>query len=143
MQRIGRLLYYMRPYTLAALASVVLMAAVGLLDAFRVVLIGPIFDRVLNPAVPHDNIVLFTLPRYGEIRLEGLVPPHFHNAWTVVAFSLVAATLLKALCDYLGTYLINYAGFGLITDLRNQLYEAILRRSAGFFHKHSTGTLLS
>jgi subfamily B ATP-binding cassette protein MsbA len=58
-------------------------------------------------------------------------------------FALVVSTLTKGLCDYLGTYLINYAGFGLITDLRNHLYEATLRRSSSFFHKHATGTILS
>jgi subfamily B ATP-binding cassette protein MsbA len=31
----------------------------------------------------------------------------------------------------------------MITDLRNHLYEATLRRSASFFHKHATGTILS
>jgi subfamily B ATP-binding cassette protein MsbA len=46
-------------------------------------------------------------------------------------------------CDYVGTYLVNYAGYGLITDLRNHLYEATLRRSSSFFHKHATGTILS
>jgi subfamily B ATP-binding cassette protein MsbA len=66
-----------------------------------------------------------------------------HNAWDVVAFCLVLSTLAKGLCDYLGTYLVNYAGFGLITDLRNHLYEATLRRSSSFFHKHATGTILS
>ena len=66
-----------------------------------------------------------------------------HNAWNVVAFALVASTLVKGLCDYLGTYLVNYAGFGMITDLRNHLYEATLRRSSSFFHKHATGTILS
>ena len=66
-----------------------------------------------------------------------------HNAWTVVAFALVVSTIIKGLCDYLGTYLVNYAGFGMITDLRNHLYEATLRRSSSFFHKHPTGTILS
>ncbi len=51
--------------------------------------------------------------------------------------------MAKGFCDYLGTYLVNYAGFGMITDLRNHLYEATLRRSASFFHKHATGTILS
>ncbi len=60
-----------------------------------------------------------------------------------MAFALVVATVLKGLCDYLGTYLVNYAGFGMITDLRNHLYEATLRRSSSFFHKHATGTILS
>ena len=35
------------------------------------------------------------------------------------------------------------AGFGMITDLRNDLYDAVLRRSVAFFQKHTTGTLLS
>ena len=143
MHRLGRLLRYVRPYSLAIMAAVVLMAAVGLLEAFRIVLIKPIFDQVLNPHGPRESLFLFSLPRYGPVLLEDLVPSRLHNAWTIVAFSLVGATLLKAICDYLGTYLINYAGFGMITDLRNELCSAILRRSIGFFHKHSTGTLLS
>ncbi len=71
------------------------------------------------------------------------VPEHFHNVWTIVAFALVASTVLKGIFDYAGTYLVNYAGFGMITDLRNELYTATLRRSVAFFQKHSTGTLLS
>ena len=59
------------------------------------------------------------------------------------AFALVAATVLKGIFDYAGTYLVNYAGFGMITDLRDDLYNAILRSSAAFFTKHTTGTLLS
>jgi subfamily B ATP-binding cassette protein MsbA len=51
--------------------------------------------------------------------------------------------VLKGICDYAGTYLVNYAGFGMITDLRNDLYDSILQRSAAFFHKHTTGTLVS
>jgi subfamily B ATP-binding cassette protein MsbA len=61
----------------------------------------------------------------------------------VVAFALVAATVLKGIFDYAGTYLVNYAGFGMITDLRDDLYNAILRSSVAFFTKHTTGTLLS
>ena len=66
-----------------------------------------------------------------------------HNAWDVVAFALVVSTLLKGLCDYLGTYLVNYAGFGTITDLRNHLYETTCAARRSFFHQHPTGTILS
>ena len=37
----------------------------------------------------------------------------------------------------------NYAGFGMITDLRDDLYNAILRRSVSFFQQHATGTIVS
>src|SRR5215471_6709052 len=144
MRQITRLLRYVLPYWWQFLASVVLMAGVGLLDAFRVLLIGPIFDRVLNPSSQTKTIQLFKLPGTDRVlSLQQLVPSHFQNPWTVVAFALVAATVLKGIFDYAGTYLVNYAGFGMITDLRDRLYTSILRQSAAFFSKHTTGTLLS
>ena len=141
---IARLLRYVLPYWWQFLASVALMAMVGLLDAGRVLLIGPIFDRVLNPGSQGKTIQLFKLPGSERfLNLQQLVPSHFQNPWTVVAFALVAATVLKGIFDYAGTYLVNYAGFGMITDLRDDLYNAVLRSSAAFFTKHTTGTLLS
>jgi subfamily B ATP-binding cassette protein MsbA len=141
---ITRLLRYVLPYWWQFLVSVALMALVGLLDAGRVLLIGPIFDRVLNPGSQGRTIQLFKLPGTERfLNLQQLVPSHFQNPWTVVAFALVAATVLKGIFDYAGTYLVNYAGFGMITDLRDDLYNAILRSSAAFFTKHTTGTLLS
>src|ERR1700761_6464896 len=132
------------PYWWQLISSVALMAMVGLLDAFRLLLIGPIFDRVLNPGSQSREMQLFTVPGSGHpVYLQQFVPSHFQNPWTVVAFALVAATVLKGICDYAGTYLVNYAGFGMITDLRNDLYDTILRRSSSFFHKHPTGTILS
>jgi subfamily B ATP-binding cassette protein MsbA len=139
-----RLLRYVLPYWWQFLASVALMALVGLLDAGRVLLIGPIFDRVLNPGSQDKTIQLFRMPGTGRfLDLDQLIPSHFQNPWTMVAFALVAATVLKGIFDYVGTYLVNYAGFGMITDLRDNLYNAILRSSAAFFTKHTTGTLLS
>ena len=142
-----RLLAYVRPYTLQALASVLLMALVGMLDAFRILLVKPIFDEVLKPSETTHHLQLIRSVAIGnfhfQLNLEQIVPHYFHNAWTMVAFALVASTVIKSLCDYLGTYLSNFAGYGMITDLRNDLYESILRRSVSFFQKHSTGTILS
>jgi subfamily B ATP-binding cassette protein MsbA len=122
------------------------MAGVGMLTAFRIALVRPILDRVLNPGSQSKDIVLFTFHFAGHphtLYLQQLVPSHFTNAWTIVAYLLVMATLLMGIADYLGTYLVNFAGFGLITDLRNDLYEKLLRRSAAFFQKHTSGTLIS
>jgi len=144
MRQLTRLIRYVAPYWWQLLSSVLLMALVGLLDAFRVLLVGPVLDRVLNPSSGSNNIRLFTIPRTDHtVYLQQFVPSHFHNAWTIVAYALVASTVLKGIFDYAGTYLVNYAGFGMITDLRNNLYDSILRRSAAFFQKHTTGTLVS
>src|SRR3954454_14757306 len=144
MRQLTRLLRYLAPYSWQFIPSVLLLAGVGFLDAFRVLLVGPVLDRVLNPSSGSENIQLFTLPHtHHTIYLQQLVPSRFHNAWTIVAFAFVASTVLKGIFDYAGTYLVNYAGYGLITDLRNSLYNSVLRRSAAFFQKHTTGTLVS
>jgi len=144
MRRIWRLVHYMRPYALYSLASVVLMATVGAMGGLRVFLVKPIFLKVLRPEDQSTDFLLFRIPWVNrQIDLHFLVPSHFQNAWTVVAYLLISSAIVKSVCDYIGTYMINYAGFGMITDLRNDLYDAILRRSVAFFQKHSTGTLLS
>ena len=145
MPQLTRLLRYIRPYSLQFILSVILMAVVGLLDAFRVLLIGPIFDQVLNPGAPPQNITLFQrFPGFQHaVYLQQFMPNYWHNPLSVVAAALVGATIIKGLCDYVGTYLVSYAGYGLVTDLRNDLYQRILKRSASFFSQYSTGKLVS
>jgi ATP-binding cassette, subfamily B, bacterial MsbA len=147
MRNFFRLLRYGVPFTLQWLPGVILSSLVGMLDIFRLALLQPIFDRVLAPNSPEGPIMLGLPQSKYHFDLRQIVP-HFlhhplHNAWDVVAFALVLSTIVKGLCDYMGNYLVNYAGFGMITDLRNHLYETTLRRSASFFHKHATGTILS
>ncbi|MGA2921795.1 MAG: ABC transporter ATP-binding protein [Candidatus Sulfotelmatobacter sp.] len=144
MRQLIRLVRYALPYWWQIACSVMLMALVGALDAFKFLLIRPIFDRVLNPSTGSKEIQLFVIPvTHHPVFLQQLVPSRFTNAWTMVAVALVGSTVLKGVFDYTGTYLVNHAGFGMITDLRDDLYNAILRRSAAFFSKHTTGTLLS
>ena len=145
MKRFFRLMGFGLSYWLSWLPGVLLLACVGVLDTFRTLLFQPIFDQVLRPDAPEGPILLGLRNSRWHFDLRALIPPfiHMHNAWDVVACALVISTIAKGLCDYLGTYLVNYAGFGMITDLRNHLYEATLRRSASFFQKHATGTILS
>ncbi len=144
MRRIWRLLVYLRPYALSSLLSVLLMVIVGAMAALRVMLIKPILDRGLHPEAPPDDVLLIPLTHiHRQLNLHFLVPDYMHNAWTIVAYLLIASALIKSIADYAGTYLVNYAGFGMITDLRNDLYDAVMRRSMAFFQKHTTGTLLS
>jgi subfamily B ATP-binding cassette protein MsbA len=144
MKLVLRLAGYMRPYVLFWAFSVVLMAIVGALAAFRILLIKPILDNVLSAASAPDKVLNFVIPHsHVHINLQVLLPRHFHNAWTVVAVALVASAIIKNLCDYFGTLLANKAGFGMITDLRNDLYDSLLKRSTAFFQRHTSGTLIS
>ncbi len=144
MRQLMRLVRYVLPFLVQLLPGIFLLAGVGFLEAFRLMLLKPVLDRVLVPSSGSENIVLFTNPIDNRaIYLQRFVPTHFHDAWKIVAFALVASTVLKGLFDYVGTYLVNHAGFGMITNLRNDLYNSVLRRSVAFFQKHTTGTLIS
>jgi len=144
MRQLTRLLAFLRPYVPHFIGSVLLMAVVGAMEGFRIILMGPIIDKVLNPKTPGRSLTLFNLPgTHHVVYLQDFVPQHFRNPLTVVAVALVGTAVIKGACDYIGTYLVNHAGFGLITDLRNRLYDRILQRSIAFFSRHSTGTLVS
>jgi subfamily B ATP-binding cassette protein MsbA len=120
------------------------MAVVGALAAFRILLIKPIIDNVLSAAASPDRVLDFKIPNtHLHINIQALMPHRFHNAWTVVAVALVASAIIKFPADYLGTLLANKSGFGVVTDMRNDLYNSILSRSTAFFQKHTTGTLIS
>ena len=83
MRQLTRLVRYALPYWWQILSSVVLMVLVGALDAFKFLLIRPIFDRVLNPSTGSKDIQLFFIPvTHHPVYLQQVVPSHFTNAWT-------------------------------------------------------------
>jgi ATP-binding cassette, subfamily B, bacterial MsbA len=146
MRNFLRLLRYGLPYTLQWMPGVLLLAVVGVLDTLRVALFVPILGVVLKPQSTSSALPLFpSAPPRWRFDVHSMIPAwmHMHNVLTVIAVALIGSTLVKGICDYTGTYLVNYAGFGTITDLRNRLYETIIRRSSSFFHRHPTGTILS
>src|SRR5262249_23823583 len=65
------------------------------------------------------------------------------TVWTMVAIALLLAFFIKGLCDYLGNYLVSYAGFASVTRLRNAVFDKVLKQGAEFFEAHSTGQLMS
>ena len=61
----------------------------------------------------------------------------------MIATALLLAFFLKGFCDYLGNYLVSYAGFASVTRLRNAVFDKVLKQGAEFFEAHSTGQLMS
>jgi subfamily B ATP-binding cassette protein MsbA len=144
MSQLTRLLSFIRPYSLRFFVAVVLMAAVGACEALRILLIQPVFDRVLDPRASSAPIRLFQLPFSGQnIYLQDFLPRGIHNVWTMVAIALIAVTVVKGLAEFLATYSINYVGHSVVRDLRNLLYSRIIQQSIGFFTRNPTGRLMS
>jgi subfamily B ATP-binding cassette protein MsbA len=144
MSELSRLLRYSRPYTPHLFFSVLLMACVGAAQALTALLVGPIFDRVLNPASAETPITLFTIPVIKrQIMLGSLLPSSIHNVWTMVAVAILGVFLIKGICDYAANYLINYVGFSAVTDLRQTVFDRVLQQDAQFFESNSTARVMS
>ncbi|MCC7498309.1 MAG: ATP-binding cassette domain-containing protein [Bryobacterales bacterium] len=145
MNELWRVLRYSRPYFGFLLISIILMAVVGGSQGATALLIKPVFDRVLNPSAADDAVKLFTIPLFDKsVYLADLFPAgSIHNVWTMVAISILAVFLLKGVCEYGATYFINYVGLSAVMDLRQDVFNKVLRQDAEFFETHTTGRLMS
>lgn len=113
-----RILQYVRPYAGSLMASVLLMAMAGGAQGLIAYLIRPIYDQVLSPGGP-----------------DGYV--------TGVMLIVIAAFFVRGASDYFGNYLVNRVGISAVTDLRQAVFERVLRQDAQFFETTSTGRLMS
>jgi len=144
MKELQRLLGYARRYWPHLLASTILMAVAGAAQGAMALLTKPLFDRVLNPNTGAGPIPLLPHPIFHhQLYLDQLLPLHNRTVWTLVGIAIVAVFVIKGICDYIGNYLISFAGYSAVTDLRNAVFDKVLRHGASFFESHSTGQLMS
>lgn len=113
-----RILQYVRPYAGWLVASVLLMALAGGAQGLIAYLIKPIFDQVLS-ADGADGYV------------------------TGVMLVVVGAFFARGVSDYFGNYLVNRVGISAVTDMRQAVFDRVLRQDAQFFETTSTGRLMS
>lgn len=137
-----RLLRYAKPYIPALLAAVVLMAVVGLSRALLLTLIRVVFDRVLQANANDAPVLLVTTPWHAQIYLNSLVP-FAHRIWTMTVVAVMFSFLAKGICDYIGNYLISWVGISAVTDLRQEVFEKVLRQDSHFFEDQTTGRIMS
>jgi subfamily B ATP-binding cassette protein MsbA len=125
-------------------AGVALLLVVGLAEAVIGLMIKPILDRVLNPAAPDSNVLLFTVPHGGPaIYLNRFFPHSIHNVWAVVSISLLVVFFVKSVCEFGGSTMVQSVGLRALTDLRNEVYGTIIRQPIGFFQSQTTGRIMS
>lgn len=139
--RLVRLIRFARPYSLPLGASVVLMALASSAQGLFLFLIPPLFDRILNPA---PTVGAQTVKLFGKtVSLENLLPGVTPDLWTVVAAGILIAFILKGVADYVGNYLVNYAGLSALNDLRQEVFRKVLRLDASFFENNSSSSVMS
>ena len=115
MTPLRRLLRYAAPYRGRFAAAVAAMLLYGAASAWLAWLVKPVVNEVL-------------------IRQQSLA---------MVAWSILAAYLLKGIGSYFSSYLMADVGQHVVLDLRNNMFRHTLGQSTAFFKAKSTGQLLS
>ncbi len=104
----------------------------------------PLLDRILNPASTDSRLPLLKLPFGGRVvYLNSFVPRSIHYVGTVFGVALIFLFVVKAVAEYLGIVEIQHVGQAATTDLRNRIYEKLVRQPIGFFQTQTTGRLMS
>ncbi len=135
MEDFKRLLNYVRPHWPAFVFALIAMVLVAVFETLIGVLLVPIFDQFI-PSTASDSSLL--------ARIQQLIPREpWYQAWLTIAGLLILFTALKGVAEYFSSYLMAKIGQSAVLDLRRQLYDHLLRQSAGFFEKHRTNFLVS
>lgn len=144
MRNLRALLAYIRPHRLWLLTGVFLLVLVGVLEGASTLLVRPLVQLVLRPGVGREELVLLELPQFNRTYyLQDVVPLPVATGALLVVGTIVFVYGVKAVAEYLGEYSVHRLGHAVVMDLRNGLYAHTLRQSLSFFHRQTTGKLMS
>lgn len=138
------LFQFVRPYRWRLMVGVMLLGVVGACQGLIALMIIPAVNVILDPSKATSKVKLVTLPHsHHVIYLNSFLPSSIHYVWTIFAICLVVIFFAKAIAEFFGSTMIQYAGHAGVTDLRNQVYEKLVRQPIGFFQHHPTGRVMS
>jgi len=131
MQDFRILLKNVRPYTWLFALAFILMTLVGIFEAGRTALLKSIID-----ALPAGN----SLAAPGRLDVRRYIPMGA-SEWPFIAGLLLLFTLIRGLSEYASNVLMWRIGVGVVVEMRQKLYDHILKQSSEFFTEHPTNTL--
>lgn len=113
----GRIVHYSKRYWVRIAISTLASVAVGTMDGGFAYLVEPL----LRKTFANNDRIIFTLLPFGVIILF----------------------VIRAICRFLNDYFIRTAGELAVQDIRNDLYHNTMNLGLRFYHKHTTGALMS
>ncbi len=134
MNDLKRLLKYLRPYRPLFSLALLAMVVGAVFETATGALLVPIFEQFLDS--PVKSKTLFDLNRW-------IPQDDWYRAWIVIAALLLSFTVLKGIAEYFSSFLMAKIGQSVVLKLRSELYDHLLKQSAGFFEKHRTNYLVT
>ncbi len=134
MEDLKRLLKYVGPYWLTFTLAFLAMIVGALFETATGALLVPIFDQFLKDGAASRT----------PFNLQDLIPKDdWYAAWLTIAAMLISFTILKGIAEYFSSILMARIGQSAILNLREELYDHLLRQPVVFFEKHRSNYLVS
>lgn len=115
-----------------------------------------IYKRILDWVKPHFHLLIFAMFCMLVVALTTagsayLVKPVLDKIFLeknlrmlkLLPLAILVLYAIKGIFFYLQTYLMNYVGQRIVTNLREKLYAHIIDLPLSYFHKQHTGILMS
>ena len=117
MSTLGRIIHYSRPYWLRILIAVLASVTTGAMDGAFAYLVEPMLKKIFVT----QNLTIFVLLPFGVILLF----------------------MVRAACRFLNDYYIRTAGELAVVDIRNEIYNNIIRLDLQYYNTNTTGGMMS
>src|SRR5256714_4534154 len=131
----GRLYGYVKPYKARFITGLVLGLAYGGVNSLFPLAIARVTSTIFHGAAPNPMAVRHNL---GALDTGQKI-----NSILLICLAIPAIMTLRSLCSYGSTYCMQWVSNKVVTDIRSQLFNKMVRNSMDFFNKARSGFLMS
>ena len=132
-----RLYSYLKPYKTRFIIGLLLGFAYGGVNSLFPLAVGRVANTIFRGAAPSPSPVAL------RSNLEALNAGPKINSIILICLAIPAIMTLRSLCSYGNTYCMQWVSNKVVTDIRGQLFNKMVRLSMDFFNKMRAGFLIS
>src|SRR5213594_3719174 len=130
-----RLYSYVKPYKMRFILGLALGVAYGAVNSLFPLTIARVTSTIFHGAAPNPTAL--------RSNLQALDTGPKINSVILICLAIPAIMALRSLCSYGNTYCMQWVSNKVVTDLRAQLFNKMVRLSMDFFNKMRSGLLIS
>jgi subfamily B ATP-binding cassette protein MsbA len=130
-----RLLGYIKPYKTRFIVGLLLGFAYGGVSSLLPLAISRVTGTIFHGAAPNPTDLRSNL---GALDTGPKI-----NSILLICLAIPAIMTVRSLCSYGNTYCMQWVSNKVVTDIRGQLFNTMVRSSMDFFNKMRSGLLIS
>jgi subfamily B ATP-binding cassette protein MsbA len=130
-----RLLGYVKPYKVRFIVGLLLGFAYGGVSSLLPLAISRVTGTIFQGAAPNPTAL--------RSNLHALDTGPKINSIILICLAIPAIMMLRSLCSYGNTYCMQWVSNKVVTDIRGQLFNKMVRLSMDFFNRMRSGLLMS